>query len=133
MSFADVVGSGRGTLWGKRESWNAILEGIEDILQARVRDSEMNERATRFSRMPFFLMNFLEAVPMLLRVLVGVEAKGGGFLDLAASQSKGVDEEMEGVEEGEELAASIERRGFGVTGRDWGSLWEDGEELLDAA
>jgi len=44
MSFADVVGSGRGTLCGKRESSNAMLEGIDDILIVAVRSSIRDER-----------------------------------------------------------------------------------------
>jgi hypothetical protein len=35
--FADVVGSGKGTLCGKTESSNAIVEGMEDILLVAVR------------------------------------------------------------------------------------------------
>ena len=91
MMDADVAAVGKGRLFGKTAISKAILEGIDDS----------------FSKKPFFLTYFLTALPVF-RVLglgpffadVGVP-KGGGFLDRAAFQSNGVDEEMEGVDAGE--------------------------------
>ena len=57
------------------------------------------------------------SVPTLFRGLVlNGEAQGGGALDRAASQSKGTEEEIEGVSAGERCIG-YEGLGRGVVGR----------------
>lgn len=89
MMDAEVAGVGKGRLFGKTAISKAILEGIADS----------------FSKKPFFRTYFLTALPAVLGLgpfFADVSVpKGGGFLDRAAFQSNGVDEEIEGVDAGE--------------------------------
>lgn len=68
---------------------------------------------------------------MLLRGLDWGVAYGGGFLDRAASQSKGTDEEMEGVNAGERRKPIDGRWFLGVEGRTWGETGESVEVDVD--
>lgn len=54
-----------------------------------------------FLRTTAFLIGALEPAPVLFLPLPRGVANGGGLLDRAASQSKGTEEEIEGVDAGD--------------------------------
>lgn len=107
---AVVLGVGSGTFCGNRASSNAMVEGIFLILwRNKNQHSQGSEKSVHRSSIPFLRTTAFRgvagvAVPtarlFLPRDFSGV-AYGGGAMDRAASQSKGTEEEMDGVSAGE--------------------------------
>lgn len=121
MIAAVVLGSGSGTLLGKMDSSKATLEGRSLSLVARQNGQEIHAEKTHFWKNDFLRTTALRGVPNSLGrgpfLVRGVE-NGGACLFRAAVQSKGTEDEIEAVEEGEWYIA-MDGRGRllrGVTG-----------------
>lgn len=120
-SCANVFGGGLGILSGKRDIWKAIWEGMEVILDPNVNicasivwpHAYLSTRVFFRTALSLLLLGVPKpgdpgiGVPTSLcrrprtRLLARGVAYGGGLYDFAASQSKGVDAEIDGEVTGE--------------------------------
>jgi hypothetical protein len=111
-SRADIFEDGNESVSGSISIWNIISDGRLAALWPHSAKKQMcGGGRAYFSHIVFFLtvrlvgVDLFGVVPPLFlrawrRLSTNGEPYGGGFLSLAASQSKGVEEEIEGVADG---------------------------------
>lgn len=109
---ADIFEDGKESVSGSISTWNMISVGRLTTLSTSFSKKELRGCGwTHFCHIVFFLTVRFVGVDLLgvepppffsawRRLSTNGVPNGGGFLSLAASQSKGVEEEMEGVADG---------------------------------